>query len=180
MKLPLSLYCNTFVAFLLLPQDWKPLKSKRLITALELSIILQQIRYARWKFPNAEWIGLRIWIWFSSLWAIWPWLSPFRMVEQCSGLRCCVQVPVSPGGTGSNPTLDKQAFGPSFMTQLVKNLPARQETQETWVRLLGQEDPVEEVMATTILAWRIPWTEEPCGLQSLGSQRVRHDWACKH
>ena len=76
-----------------------------------------------------------------------------------------------------NPTPDKPAFGPSFMTQVVKNLPARQETQETWVQLLGQEFPVEEVMATysSILAWRIPWTEEPCGLQSLGSHRVRHD-----
>ena len=42
---------------------------------------------------------------------------------------------------------------------------------------LGQEDPLEEEMAThsNILAWRIPWTEEPCGLQSIGSQRVRHD-----
>ena len=49
-----------------------------------------------------------------------------------------------------------------------KNLPAMQETQETWVRSLGQEDPLEEGMAThsSILAWRIPWTEEPGGLQS--------------
>ena len=52
----------------------------------------------------------------------------------------------------------------------VKNLPAMQETQETWVRSLGQEDPLEEGMATHshILAWRIPWTEEPGGLQSTG------------
>ena len=52
----------------------------------------------------------------------------------------------------------------------VKNLPAMQETQETWVRSLGQEDPLEEGMATHshILAWRIPWTEEPGGLQSMG------------
>ena len=50
---------------------------------------------------------------------------------------------------------------------------------ETWVRSLGQEDPLEEGMAThsSILAWRIPRTEEPGGLQSMGSQRVRHDWA---
>ena len=49
--------------------------------------------------------------------------------------------------------------------------------QETWVRSLGQEDPLEKEMAThpSILAWRIPWTEEPRGLQSIGSQRVRHD-----
>ena len=58
-----------------------------------------------------------------------------------------------------------------------KNLPAMQETQEAWVRSLGQEDPLEEGMAVhfSILAWRIPWTEEPGGLQSTGSQRVRHD-----
>ena len=54
-------------------------------------------------------------------------------------------------------------------TQSVKNLPAM---QETWVRFLGQEDPLEMEMAThsSMLAWRIPWTEEPGGLQSMGSQ----------
>ena len=46
-----------------------------------------------------------------------------------------------------------------------------------WIRSLGREDPLEEKMAThsSILAWEIPWTEEPCGLQSKGSQRVGHD-----
>ena len=60
---------------------------------------------------------------------------------------------------------------------MVKNLPTKQETWETQVRSLGQEDPLEEGMAThsSILAWRIPWTEEPGGLQSMGSQRVGHD-----
>ena len=50
--------------------------------------------------------------------------------------------------------------------------------QETQVRFVGQEDPLEEGMAThsTILAWKIPWTEEPGRLQSMGSQRVRYDW----
>ena len=49
--------------------------------------------------------------------------------------------------------------------------------QETWVRSLGQEDPLEKEMAThsSILAWRIPWTVEPGGLQSMGLQRVKHD-----
>ena len=63
------------------------------------------------------------------------------------------------------------------MTQRVKNLPAVQETQETWVQFLGQEDTPEEEMAThsSILAWRISWTEKPGGLQYIGSQRVRHD-----
>ena len=52
----------------------------------------------------------------------------------------------------------------------------------TWVRSLGWEDPLEEEMAThsSILAWRIPWTEEPGGLQSTGLQRVGHDWATSH
>ena len=55
-----------------------------------------------------------------------------------------------------------------------KNLPAM---QETWVQSLGQEDSLEEEMAIyySILAYKIPWTEEPGGLQSTGSQRVRHD-----
>ena len=54
-----------------------------------------------------------------------------------------------------------------------------QETQERQVMSLGWEDPLEEGMAThsSILAWRIPWTEEPGGLQSIGLQRVRHDWS---
>ena len=59
---------------------------------------------------------------------------------------------------------------------MVKNLPAM---QETWVRSLGQEEPLEKGMATdsSIIACRIPWTEEPGRLQSMGSQQVRHDWA---
>ena len=61
-----------------------------------------------------------------------------------------------------------------LVAQTVKNLPA---VQEVW--FLDQEDPLEEGMAThsSILAWRIPWTEEPGKLQSMGSQRVRHNWA---
>ena len=56
------------------------------------------------------------------------------------------------------------------MAQQVKNLLAVQETQETWVQSLGWEDPLEEAMAThsSILAWKIPWTEETIGLQSKG------------
>ena len=63
----------------------------------------------------------------------------------------------------------------SLAAQTVKNLPAM---QETWVWSLGQEDPLEKGMAThsSMLAQRTPWTEEPGGLQSLGSQRVGHDW----
>ena len=61
-----------------------------------------------------------------------------------------------------------------LIPQMVKNLPA---TQETQVHSLGQEDPLEKeiTMHSSILAWRIPWTEGPHGLQSKGSQRVRYD-----
>ena len=60
------------------------------------------------------------------------------------------------------------------MAQIVKNLPA---VWETWVRSLGQEDPLEKGMAThsSILAWKISWTEELGRLQSMRSQRVGHD-----
>ena len=64
----------------------------------------------------------------------------------------------------------------SWVAQTVKKLPA---TWETWVWSLGWVDPLEKGMAShsRTLAWRIPWTEEPGGLQSMGSQRVRHHWA---
>ena len=57
---------------------------------------------------------------------------------------------------------------------ILLDLPGMQKTQ---VQSLGQEDPLEKETAThsSILAWRIPWTEKPCGLQSMGSQRVEHD-----
>ena len=60
------------------------------------------------------------------------------------------------------------------MAQIINNLSA---LQETWVQSLGQEDALEKGMAThsSIVAWEIPWTEEPGGLQSMGSQRVGHD-----
>ena len=62
----------------------------------------------------------------------------------------------------------------SLVAQMVKNLPTMQESR---VAFLGQEDPLEKGMAThsSILAWKIPCTEEPGGLQSMGLQRVRHD-----
>jgi len=66
-------------------------------------------------------------------------------------------------------------IGASLIVQMVKNPPA---IWETWVQSLGQEDLLEKGMAThsSILAWRIPWTEESGKLQSTGLKRVRHDW----
>ena len=65
-------------------------------------------------------------------------------------------------------------MSPSLVAQMVKSLPAVQETQ---VQSLGEEEPLKKEMAThsSILAWKIPWTEEPGRLQSMGSQRVGHD-----
>ena len=71
----------------------------------------------------------------------------------------------------------------SLVAQMVKNLPAMQETQETQVWSLNQEDSLEEAMAThsSILAWRIPWTEETGGLQSIGLQsQTRLKWLSTH
>ena len=66
------------------------------------------------------------------------------------------------------------------MAPLAKNLPVMQEMQETWVRSLGLEDSLEKEMAThsSILAWRIPWTKEPGGLQSMGHQERLRANAC--
>ena len=77
----------------------------------------------------------------------------------------------SPGEGTGYPLQYSQA---SVVAQTVKNLPAM---RETWVQSLGWEDPPEEGMAThsNILAWRIPWTQEPGRLQTMGSQKGRHD-----
>ena len=71
------------------------------------------------------------------------------------------------------------SFWASLVAQMVNNPPAM---LETWVQSLSWEDPLEEGMAThsSILAWRIPWTEEPGELQSMGLQRVGHNWVTKH
>ena len=76
-------------------------------------------------------------------------------------------------------SLCKAYHGASLVAQMVKNLPAM---QETWVQPLDWEDPLEEGMVTysSIPAYRIPWTEEPGGLQSTGSQRVGQDCVIKH
>ena len=78
----------------------------------------------------------------------------------------------------SLPFLCPQSWAP-LVTHTVKNLSV---TQETQVRSLGSEDPLEKGMAThsSIPAWKIPWTEEPGGLQFVGPQRVGHDWVTGH
>ena len=82
-------------------------------------------------------------------------------------------IPGSGRSTGDGIGCPLQYSWASLMAHMVKNLPAM---WETWVRALAWEDPLKKGMAThsSILAWRIPWTEEPGRLQSMGSQRVRH------
>ena len=98
-------------------------------------------------------------------------------------LDCKEIQPVHPKGNQSRIFIDRinvetetpiLSLSDSLVAQMVKRLPAM---QETWVLSLGQEDPLEKVMAihSSTLAWRIPWTKEPGGLQSMGSQRVGHD-----
>ena len=78
------------------------------------------------------------------------------------------------GGESHKKATQGFAFKFCILAQMVKNLPAM---QEMWVRALGCEDPLEKEMAThsSILAWRIPWTEEPGGLWSTGLPRIRHE-----
>ena len=78
------------------------------------------------------------------------------------------------GETWENLELAHIVKGTSLVAQMVKRLPAMRDTQ---VRSLGREDPLEKEMAThsSTPAWKIPWTEEPGRLQSMGSQRVGHD-----
>ena len=93
-------------------------------------------------------------------------------------------LPANAGDTGSIPGSERSPgggnvtrssiLGTSLVAQMVKRLPTM---QETWVQSLGRKDLLEKEMAThsSILAWKIPWTEEPGRLQSMGSQRVRHN-----
>ena len=86
--------------------------------------------------------------------------------------------PMAPTLLGSNAILASLDTVKTFPDgQQVKNMPVIQEIQETWVQCLGQDDPLEEEMVThtSILAWRVPWTEDPGVLKSTGSQRVGYD-----
>ena len=84
-------------------------------------------------------------------------------------------IPGSGRSPGEGIRYPLQYYWASLVAQTVRNPPAM---WETWVRSVGWEDPLEKGIAThfSILAWRIPWAEKPGGLQSMESQRVRHDW----
>ena len=97
---------------------------------------------------------------------------PWKLCQDCEtriGFVCFLNS-LGLGGLGYHSVVLETCLG----AKMVQNLPAM---QETWVRFLGQEDPLEKEMAnhSSILVGEIPWTEEPGGLQSMGSQRIRHD-----
>ena len=98
--------------------------------------------------------------------------APNQVSPLTSGAQSHPQVPPPSYPPGTEKTV-LVLMGASSGTQTVKNPPAM---QESWVRSMDQEDPLEKGMAThsSIRAWRIPWTEEPGGLQSVGSQKVKH------
>ena len=89
-------------------------------------------------------------------------------------MSACYLKHLDKGGGKEKRNAYLSSYGASLVAQAVRNLPA---VQVTRVPSLSQEDPLEKGMVTrsSILTWRIPWTEQPDGLQSLGSQRVGHD-----
>ena len=125
--------------------------------------------------------------WALFIWAVWIMIIHVSSIG-CSWTvviavesTCLRAAPWGQTGHGKSVSLSPSCTGfifsgASLVARRLKSLPGM---WETWVRFLGQEDPLEKEMAThsSILSWRIPWMEEPGGLQSTGSQRVRHDWA---
>ena len=140
--------------------------------------ILQVLKKQCWTMVNRSWTQTD-WVYKLQLYhlrIVWSWASLSKLVPQQNWTSkrnqeegfvwICSQILL----------YDFKAHALPLVAQRFKHLPVMWETQ---VRSLGQEDPLEKEMAThsSILAWRIPWTEEPGGLQSMGSQRVGHDWA---
>ena len=106
-------------------------------------------------------------------WQPTPGFLPGESLGWGSLVGCCLWV--TQGRTRLKQLSSKLLWRASLVAQRVKNVRAMQEMQ---VQSLGLEDPLEKGMTThsSILAWKISWTEEPGGLQSMGSLRVRHDW----
>ena len=139
----------------------------RALSKCQLQCTLKSLRFRRNQIPRLNASGWHETIDFNFL----------RDVKECIWLRS-----LSQDYEGIH-SLIQQIFSSAFyehgaflVAQTVKHLPAM---QETWVWSLGQEDPLEKEMAThcSTVAWKIPWTEDPGRLQSMGSQRVRHNWA---
>ena len=157
------------------------------------------VQWLRIHLPmQGTWVGSLVWEdsrfpwWISSKESTWNAGSSENMGSIPGSQR-------SPGGGHSNPIqysclenpMDRgvwQAVVCSIAkldatnSSQIKNPPAKQEMQETWVQSLCREDPLEKEMEnpSNTLAWKISWTEEPGGPQSNGSQRIRHNWVTKH
>ena len=112
-----------------------------------------------------------IWDMFFTWETLCVYITLWRMVSSLLQTFCRIRSNKSMGSLPSGSSL----WTSKLVAQMVKNLCAM---QETWIQSLGQEDPLEKGMAThsCILAWRIRWTEELGGLQSMGLKRVGHDW----
>ena len=131
--------------------------------------------------------GFQSALWWRKLRGLWKltdgrdWLRGNLVLIQIGGAMLSKSlIQFSVDGRGCVPSLLftwSQTMA-SLVAQMVKRLPAM---PETWVQSLGREDPLEKKMAThsSILAWEIPWTEEPGGLQSIGSRRSQTDLATK-
>ena len=115
----------------------------------------------------------------------------WEALGMCAGPTCSVTYKQPGAGWGSLEAWSEGRPAYKILLDVIRNSQvalwqrismSMQETQEMWVWSLGWENPPEEEMATpsSILAWKIQWTEEPVGLQSVGSQRVGHGWVAEH
>ena len=166
----------------ILSLKWKFEKSKRSFVSL-LIIRQYELTFKTFKilekYKNKTKTRTNVNIWKRSSWRRKWQPTPVLLPRKSHGRRSLVQA-TAHGVAKSQTRLSNFTLyifiNMDFMTQTVKNLPAM---QETWVPSLGQEDPLEEKMAihSSTLAWKIPWTEEPGGLPSMGWQRVGHNWA---
>ena len=123
-----------------------------------------------WRCWNGEWncSGSLIYSFIHSLDIYLRWLTVFQV--PVLNIVNTISFPLEQSSEGKKP------LNNFWVAQMVNNLP---KMQETWVWSLGQEDPLEKGIAThsSILAWRIPWTDEPGGPLSLGLQKVEQHWA---
>ena len=126
---------------------------------------------------------LKFWLRFAKLYGLYNWCLEKELVAHKRNWRLPGILPLVISFKETDPWVRlvfTMAFSMVFWSSpVVKNLPAM---QETWVQSLGRKDPLEKEMAThsSILAWEIPWTEEPSRLQSMGSQIIGHDYATEH
>ena len=137
----------------------------------------QPLPWQKYQFDNHPWMEIHLWEprnpVKSCQYPIQRWLR--HLMDKMSDFRS-EDCRFESWHSGKGMSCFLRAY---LVAQAVRNPPVMQEPQEMQVWPLGQEKPLEEEMATysSILAWRIPWTEEPGGQQSMGLQRVKHNWS---